>query len=103
MIYHSTNSLIFFGTPHLGSGAGDQMRVKLVKTIARAAFVKTPAKVDEALKMHSDELLDLADNFRKTTLWTEKRVEMYTFYETRSDPRLGGEMVGSVNPKRSSM
>lgn len=86
---------MFFGTPHLGSGAGDLMRVKLATLVARAVLVKTPRKIDDALKLHSDELLDLSDNFRKTTMWTERRVEVYTFYETRSDPRLGGDVVGS--------
>ncbi|SPN97805.1 uncharacterized protein DNG_01317 [Cephalotrichum gorgonifer] len=99
LIYNATKGLVFFGTPHLGSGAGKQLRVQLAKMFASAALFKVPPKVDAALQMHSDELCDLANDFRATSLWTERRLEIYTYYETETDGRLGEKVVDEASAR----
>ena len=88
-LYNATVGLVLFGTPHLGSGVGSQFVTQPLKKIAKVAFTKVPAQLDAALTQHSNELSDLGDNFRSTTLWTEKRLEIYTYYETKTVARIG--------------
>ncbi|KAM0429256.1 hypothetical protein ACHAPT_006470 [Fusarium lateritium] len=82
LIYTSTRGLFFFGTPHLGSRAGEATRVAVLKAIAKTAFVKVPPKLDWALKLHSDELNDLTDDFRRTSLWLDQKFIIYSYYES---------------------
>lgn len=77
--------MFFFGTPHLGSRAGEATRVAILKAIAKVAFVKVPPK----LKSHSDELNDLTDDFRRTSLWLDQKLIIYSYYESFGDGALG--------------
>ncbi|EEU40088.1 uncharacterized protein NECHADRAFT_76027 [Fusarium vanettenii 77-13-4] len=93
LIYTSTRGLFFFGTPHLGSRAGEATRVAVLKAIAKVAFVKVPPKLDSALKSHSDELNDLTDDFRRTALWLDQKLIIYSYYESFGDGALGDIVV----------
>jgi hypothetical protein len=84
LIYKSTKGLMFLGTPHVGSVMDKKKRVWILKKIAKVAFTEVPPKLESALELHSDELSDLADDFRKITLWTERQLIIYTYYETHS-------------------
>jgi hypothetical protein len=66
----------------------------MLKQIAKAAFTEVPPKLEAALALHSDELADLADDFRKITLWTERKLIIYTYFETRTTAAIG-ELVSS--------
>lgn len=87
-MYRSTKGLLFYGTPHLGSAADKKKRVKLLKAIATAAFIKMPKNIGTALEQHSDELSDLADDFRKIGLCTERQLTIYTYFEAMSTSKL---------------
>jgi protein SERAC1 len=80
LIYEATKGLIFLGTPHAGSAVDQQKRIWILKKIAKAAFTQVPPKLESALELHSDELRDLADDFRRITLWTERKLIVYTYY-----------------------
>jgi hypothetical protein len=89
LIYKATKGLMFFGTPNAGSTVSKTARVQLLQTIAKVAFTKVPPKLNSALESHSDELLDLADDFRTISLWTLKELNIYTYFETRTTVELG--------------
>jgi hypothetical protein len=74
--------LFFFRTPHLGSRAGDATPVTVLTAVAKAAFVRVPPKPDSALKLHSDELNDLTDDFRRTSLWLNQKLIIYSYYKS---------------------
>jgi hypothetical protein len=95
-IYEATKGLIFLGTPHAGSAVDQKKRVWMLKKIAKAAFTKVPAKLESALELYSDELRDLADDFRRISLWTERKLIIYTYYETHSTAAVG-ELVSFCN------
>ena len=84
---------MFFGTPNAGSAADKAKRVWLLKKIAKAAFTEVPPKLESALELHSDELLDLADDFRKTSLCVNRELTIYTYYETHTTPKLGERVL----------
>ena len=94
LIYESTNGLVFLGTPHSGSAVDKRKRIWILKNIAKVAFSEVPPKLESALEMHSDELSDLTDDFRKTTLWRERKLIIYTYFETRTTAA-AGEHVSS--------
>lgn len=98
-IYNSTKGLIFLGTPHLGSAIDKKKRLQVLKTIAKAAFTEVPPKLESALELHSDELADLADDFRKITLWTERKLTIYTYYETKTTASAGELIVDQVSAR----
>jgi hypothetical protein len=83
---------MFFGTPHAGSGADQKKRVQLLKKIAKVAFTEVPPKIEALLEMHSDELLDMADDFRKIDICKYNRLYIYSFYE-ELDTKMLGERV----------
>jgi len=93
LIYNSTKGIVFFGTPHAGSAADKKKRVWVLQKIAKVAFTEVPPKLESALELHSDELADLADDFRKISLWTKRELILYTYFETRTIAMLG-EVVG---------
>lgn len=80
---------MFFGTPHAGSAADEKKRVWLLKKMAKAAGTEVPPKLEAALRQHSDEVVDLADDFLKTDLCTNERIKVYSYYEEHSTPKLG--------------
>jgi protein SERAC1 len=94
LIYNSVKGLIFLGTPHAGSTVDRQKRIRILKMIAKAAFTEVPPKLESALELHSDELADLADDFRKITLWTKRKLIIYTYFETRATAAIG-DLVSS--------
>lgn len=89
LIYNSTKGLVFLGTPHIGSGVGRQKQIWMLKKIAKAAFTQVPPKLESALELHSDELADLADDFRRISLWTERKLGIYTYFETYAHAKVG--------------
>ncbi|UPK96833.1 hypothetical protein LCI18_007768 [Fusarium solani-melongenae] len=102
LIYTSTRGLFFFGTPHLGSRAGEATRVAVLKAIAKVAFVKVPPKLDSALKSHPDELDDLTDDFKRTSLWLDQKLIIYSYYESFGDGALG-DIVSWVVDQASAL
>jgi hypothetical protein len=80
---------MFFGVPHGGSHALGKKRVFVLQKMAKAAFKSIPKKLNKALEKDSDEVLDLADNFRKTGLYVESRVVMASYYEQKGLASLG--------------
>ena len=94
LIYNSAKGLVFLGTPHAGSAVDKQKRIWMLKKIAKAVFTEVPPKLESALALHSDELADLADDFRKITLWSERKLTIYTYFETRTTAAIG-ELVSS--------
>lgn len=88
-IYNASKALMFFGTPNAGSAADKAKRVWLLKKVAKAVFAEVPPKLESALELHSDELLDLADDFRKTSLCVRRELTIYTYYETHTTAKLG--------------
>jgi hypothetical protein len=83
---------MFFGTPHAGSSADQKKRVQLLKKMAKVAFTEVPPKIETLLEMHSDELLDMADDFRKIDICKHNRLYIYSFYEVL-DTKMLGERV----------
>ena len=83
---------MFFGTPHAGSGVAKKLRIQLLTQFAKLSFKKVPKKIIKALEVNSDELLELSDNFEKSTLFTQHEVAICTYYETRTTPFLGEEV-----------
>jgi len=69
--------------------------VKILKSLAKIAFTEVPPKLQRELLLHSDELLELSDAFRETTLWKERKLVIYTFYETQAMAKLG-QVVSST-------
>ncbi|KAJ5219204.1 uncharacterized protein N7498_001303 [Penicillium cinerascens] len=92
-IYRATKGLIFFGTPHAGSAVAKIRRVQILKQIAKVAFTEVPPKLDSALEMHSDELLDLADDFRMMSLYTLRQIAIYSYAESRTTPKLNALVI----------
>ncbi|KAJ4226358.1 hypothetical protein NW759_004945 [Fusarium solani] len=97
LIYTSTRGLFFFRTPHLGSRAGDATPVTVLTAVAKAAFVRVPPKPDSALKLHSDELNDLTDDFRRTSLWLNQKLIIYSYYKSFGDGALGDIVVDQAS------
>lgn len=91
-IYDSIAGLVFMGTPHAGSHTTEKKRVRLLTGLARTTFKKPPEKLVKALAAHSDELLDLSDDFERTTIFTKQKIEMWTYYETITTRFLGEEV-----------
>lgn len=88
-IYRSTIGVVFFGTPNLGSNADKKKRIQILKNIAKTAFSEIPPKIEVALKLHSNELLDLADDFRKLDICETNRLRIYSYHETHKTKSLG--------------
>ena len=102
LIYNFTKGIMFFATPHMGSAVSKHTRAQILKKIAKVAFTEAPPKIESALEQHSDELADLADDFQKTSLWTRRELVIYTYFENRTDARLG-DVVGKGNPRTKTL
>jgi hypothetical protein len=63
--------------------------VNILQKIAKAAFTEVPPKVEAALRDGSDELLDLADDFRKTSPYVDGKLIIASYYEQKSMAGLG--------------
>jgi len=88
-IYSSTVSVMFFGTPNAGSTMDKKKRIQILKPIGKVAFIEVPPKIEDALTSHSDELLDLADDFRRIDICKSSRLLIYSFFEAHDTPYLG--------------
>jgi hypothetical protein len=91
-IYRATKSAMFFATPNAGSDADKKKRVQMLKNIGKVAFKRVPPKIEKALQLHSDELTDLADEFRQIDICDTKSLQIYSFYELK-DTKLLGDLV----------
>jgi protein SERAC1 len=91
-LYKSIKGFVFFGTPHGGSAALGKMRVHVLKRMAKAAFTEIPPKLEQALQTGSDELLDLADEFRKISLYVEGQLIIASYYEQVATLGLGARV-----------
>lgn len=60
--------------------------------MAQVAFTEIPPKLEQALRNGSDELLDLADSFRKLSLCVENSLVIISFYELLATAGLGGRV-----------
>ena len=85
-IYQSTKCLLFFGTPNAGSGVDKKKRMEIIKAIAKISFTEVPPKLEALLQQHSDELLDLADDFRNLEICKLHKLLIYSFHETLNFP-----------------
>jgi hypothetical protein len=88
-LYNAMQGFVFFGVPHGGSSVLGMKRVWVLQKMAKAAFKEIPPKLEEALKSGSDELIDLADNFRLLSICIEYKLPMVNFFETLSTVGLG--------------
>jgi hypothetical protein len=91
-MYDSIVGLVFMGTPHAGSAVAAKKRVRLLQALAKASFKAAPERLVRALEANSDELLELSDNFEKTTIFTKGEIEICSYYETMSTKFLGEEV-----------
>lgn len=66
--------------------------------MAKAAFTEIPPKLEEALEAGSDELLDLADEFRKLSLYVDNKLFISSFYEQLGTTGLGGRVSAPDSP-----
>ena len=74
------------------SDADKKKRVQMLKNIGKVAFKRVPPKIESALRLHSDELTDLANEFRLIDICDIKSLQIYSFYEQR-DTELLGDLV----------
>lgn len=88
-LYLSIRAFVFFGVPHGGSLALGKKRVWVIEKMAKAAFAEIPPKLRSALEANSDELLDLADGFRLTSLYVDNKLIIASFFELLATPGLG--------------
>ncbi|KAH6843325.1 Alpha/Beta hydrolase protein [Chaetomium sp. MPI-CAGE-AT-0009] len=92
-LHDSVRGFIFFGTPHGGSSVLGKNRVNILKKICQAAFMEIPPKLEDALEAGSDEVLDLAEDFRNTRPFVEQKILIATYYEQLGTPGLSGQVV----------
>lgn len=85
-IYKSTGGIIFFGVPNVGSDASKQKRVRF---LTRVHAVNIPPLIEQALRLHSLDTLDLATNFRRLPLCTRRLLYIYSYVEQRTTAVLG--------------
>jgi len=91
-LYDSVRGFIFFGTPQGGSSVLGKHRVHIIKRMCRAAFVEIPPKLEGALESGSDEILDLAEDFRNTRPFQEQALFIATYYEQLGTAGLSGRV-----------
>ena len=91
-LYDSIAGLVFLRTPHAGSGITHKLAVKTLQLLSKASFKNAPDKLLKALEANSDKLIELSDNFAKTTIFTAKGIQICTYYETCTTPFIGEEV-----------
>jgi hypothetical protein len=80
---------MFFGTPNAGSEMAKKKRIQVLKNIGKVSFTQVPPRIERALELHSDELIDLAEAFRDLDICDTKSLQIHSFYETKSTRLLG--------------
>lgn len=83
-VYPCIGAFMFFGTPHGGSKVLGTTGAWILQKMARAAFRQIPPKLERALEQNSDELLDLADSFRKVSLYVDSQLLISTYFEQKA-------------------
>jgi len=91
-LYQAVKGFVFFGVPHSGSDVANEKRIQILRMMAQVAFTRIPPKLDQALRNKSDELLDLADSFRKLRLYVENELVIISFYELLATAGLGARV-----------
>ncbi|KAK5658169.1 hypothetical protein OQA88_2142 [Cercophora sp. LCS_1] len=84
-IVDATRGIVFFGTPHRGSDVADSLAP--LHKITSIGWRKL--KLFSTLKMHSEGLLDVSDEFR----YIAHRYALITFYEQHIHPMLRDPIV----------
>jgi hypothetical protein len=75
---NSFRGLVFFGTPHGRCTVPGKTGVHILQKIAKA-FTEIRPKIEQALEAGSDDLVDLADEFRKLSLIVENKFDRHQF------------------------
>ncbi|EXU94511.1 ankyrin repeat protein, partial [Metarhizium robertsii] len=92
-VYPCIGAFMFFGTPHGGSKVLGTTGAWILQKMARAAFRQIPPKLERALEQNSDELLDLADSFRKVSLYVDSQLLISTYFEQKATVFLNERIV----------
>lgn len=95
-IYDSVSGLVFMGTPHAGSRVDELNRIKMLKLLGKAISISYPDKLVKTLSAQSDGLVDLSEDFEKTTIFIKHEIEICTYYETKTTCFLGSEEVSTL-------
>jgi hypothetical protein len=83
---------MLYGTPNAGSMVDGKKRAQLVKALARCVNMEVPPKLERALELHSDALLDLSRQFRELDICMSRKLSIYSFHETRTTPLVGDKV-----------
>jgi pimeloyl-ACP methyl ester carboxylesterase len=98
-IYSSTRLVLFFGTPNAGSQLDAMWRIRFLERLGKAVATEVPPNIKAALKMHSDELLDLADDFLEIESIQNKHTKVFSFFELLSYPGIGERVVDETSAR----
>ncbi|KAM0796954.1 hypothetical protein BDR22DRAFT_892704 [Usnea florida] len=82
-----TLGIVFFGTPHRGSGKANYG--KILANVAAGVMHKPKSKLIDALQSNSDTLMRLTSEFK----FEAPNIEIMTFYETKSMSMFSGLIV----------
>ena len=85
-IYHATQAIFFFGTPHRGARILESSKkVKLIQNLAAVANYEIPTNIKRALAPRSAELFAINDDFSDL----KGGIVIVNFYEMKITERLG--------------
>lgn len=99
-VVSDTSGIIFLGTPHLGSSVSVAGAVLAFVT----GLLGSDATLLLSLRSHGSQLSNLAARFRSCAAPNEnrgRRVQIISFYETKSTYLLGWLSIGRVSLHRS--
>ncbi|KAH7245282.1 hypothetical protein BKA59DRAFT_170735 [Fusarium tricinctum] len=90
LIYESTRSIFFFGTPHRGSRTiGGRARVTLVEHLAKVAGYAVPPEIRDVLEPGSKELFAINDDYSDII----RDISVVNFYEGKTTEGLSDLVV----------
>jgi hypothetical protein len=87
-VLESTKLIVFLGTPHRGSYVLESKTVYVLEKIAKAAQQEIPPNLKSALKVRSDELFDINEDF----VTVKRDTAIVSFYEQK-DTKIIGDLV----------
>ena len=90
--YDSIAGLVFMGTPHLGSAAGQNIWITVLKSIGNIFSLCGPDNIIDALEARSGALNKLSSDFAATSIFKKEEIKMASFYECMTTPPLGQEV-----------
>ncbi|KAK4074611.1 hypothetical protein Purlil1_12940 [Purpureocillium lilacinum] len=102
-VVSDTSGIVFLGTPHLGSSVSVAGAVLAFVT---GGVLGSDATLLLSLKSHDGQLSNLAARFRSCVAQNEnrgRRVQIISFYETKSMYLLGWLSIGRVVPRYSAV